>query len=1126
MKIKQIKLCFVLLVSLSTIQFSVPPADLYFQDIPSGYSGIHFSNNIKINVLYTVDFKDQVNPSIHYPYGSNSSGVGVGDFNNDGLTDIFFSGNAVPNKLYLNKGNFKFEDVSEKAGIAGNGTWGVGVSVVDINGDGLLDVYVSHSGDFADPQKRANELFINEGLVNGVPHFKEAANEYGLDLPGSQTTQVAFFDYDRDGDLDAFVLNHALQPFQVFRPADFYRQNVDPDHADHLLRNDKGHFTDVTKEAGIIGTNLNFGLGVVISDINNDGWPDIYCTSDFTERDFCYLNQHNGTFKEVAGQGFTHMAAASMGVDAADFNNDGLVDFVNVEMKSKTNYRQKLTGTSDNEDDFYRTVNGGFLAQYGRNMLQVNQGMDKNGLPHFSEIGQMSGMYATEWSWSPLFADFDNDGWKDLFISAGFPDDLSLDKRNNFMQSLKTDKNSIPAGNPDFLGYLTTNSFFYRNNTKEGYADVTAQWKPENLKMSYAASYADFDNDGSLDLVISNLNAVPTLLKNTHASKEGNYLSVSLKEKGNNHFAIGAKVFVESGGKKQMQELEPVRGYASSQDYNLHFGLGKEKTANIRITWPDGTFSLRNQVPANSFLTIEKEKEKIYPGETAVSEKKFAFTEIPVTGSDSFLSRQNDHPDFKYQFSMLYKVSDFGQVVAAGDINGDGLTDYYIGGEAGIEKFFMLGKADGQFTKYRPGCFELADDNSAAILVDVDHDGDRDLLVTSRKGRVKQPQTYYTDTSFVCRIYENTGNGRFRELLHVLPATILPCKVLAAADIDNDGDTDFFIGGYNSPLNFGKKTKSYVLRNDSKPGRIAFTDVSKEVLPEENLGMITSAEWSDMDHDRFPELLLATEWGPCKLLKNRKGKLADDSKNAGLQKYSGLWSLIYPADINGDGYTDLVVGNVGQNNQLSASSTHPMKLSLIDFDNMEPHASGAIPVMSMYEEDKEYPVYYRDELLSAVQKLRAVYPDYQSYATTTVQDMISKSGAFTDTVLECNTLQSGVFINDGRGHFTFSPFPAFAQISRVNAAAITNFNHARQNDLLIAGNFFGYKIQFGREDALPVVALKNKGDGRFEAERPGATGLFSTGQVSKLFVMNYRNKKRVLIFRKNEVPQLFEYDNH
>ena len=1053
MKLKYYRLYIVLFIFLNTLQLVVPQGEHYFQEVPPEYSGIYFKNSLKINFNFAVDVKDQNSPIIHYPYGANSSGVGVGDFNNDGLTDIFFSGNMVSNKLYLNKGSFKFEDVSEQAGISGNGTWGTGVCVADINGDGLLDVYVSHSGDFIDSSKLENELFINQGNVEGVPHFKESAKEFGLNLPGSQTTQVVFFDFDRDGDLDVFVLNHSVQPFQVFQPAAFYNQNVNQNHANRLFRNDKGKFIDVSKEAGIIGSNINMGLGIVVSDVNNDGWPDIYCTSDFTERDFCYLNQQNGTFKEMAMQAFEHVPAASMGVDAADFNNDGYIDFVNAEMRSKTNYRQKLTGNSDNEDDFNRYTSNGFFVQYPRNMLQKNIGIDKNRLPHYSEIGQKAGIWATEWSWGPIFADFDNDGWKDIFISSGFPDDLSLDKRNNFLRSAKNNDKLEPGSNPDFLGYYFSNSFFFKNDTKEGFTDVTEKWKPPNLKMSYAAAYADFDNDGSLDLVISNLNDLPTLLRNTHANKEGNYLSVNLKEKGLNPFAIGAKVFVQTNGVKQLQELQPIRGYQSSQDYHLHFGLGKETTADIIIVWPDGSTSVQKQVAANRFLQIEKEKSNPQKEELA-PKKKFAFAELELASRDSFVSRQYDHPDFKYQFSMPYKVSDFGQVVASGDINGDGLMDYYIGGESGVEKFFMLGKADGQFTKYNPGCFDQADDNSVAVLIDADKDGDMDLIIGSRKGRIKQPQLYYSDTDFVCRVFENTGKGIFKEILNAIPEISTPFKVVTTGDYDNDGDADIFIGGYVSPLSFGKKTRSYVLRNDSRPGKILFTDITNQALTNSNLGMITSAEWKDMDQDHFPELLLATEWGGCKFFQNKKGKLVDVSQNAGLQKNKGLWSFICALDVNGDGYPDLVAGNVGTNNQFAVDSKHPMKVSMIDFDSSFDQKLNAIPVVSMYEEEKEYTIYYRDEMLAAVQKLRAIYPDYDSYAKATLGEIINNSHAVVDTVLECNTTKSGVFINDGKNHFTFTPFPDFAQISRINVALETPFNNSKQMDLLIAGNFF------------------------------------------------------------------------
>lgn len=1065
----------------------------FMKNIRAEHSGLRMADKVPIN---DASFNE-------YMYYGNSNGVGVADFNNDGLTDIFFSANKTGFKLYLNKNNFQFSDISSNAGVTGNGNWGTGVSIVDINGDGLTDIYVSHSGNYsaADSLKLSNELFINQGNdKTGVPHFKEMARVYGLDLPGSQSTQACFFDYDRDGDLDVFILNHAKNPYIVLNDISYFHKDAIKNYSNRLLRNDNGHFTDVSAQAGIIGSSINFGLGVTVCDMNNDGWPDIYSTSDFEERDNYYINQRNGTFKESLALSMNHISQFSMGIDVADINNDGLMDLVTVDMKPPSSYRQKVTATQDNDDKFRNMMKLGFFAQYARNVLQLNQGVDDKGVPHFSEIGQLAGISATDWSWSPLLVDFDNDGRKDLFISCGYAYFDNLDISNKFAGT-----NTVKTDQP-----LKLNSQFFKNQNGKSFSDVTARWKEHSERMSYAAAYADFDNDGKVDLVVSNLNEDPTLYKNTGAG--ANYVSLKLKGKGMNSFAIGARVEVRTGTITQVQELQPVRGYQSSQDLILHFGLDKQTKADITVTWPDGTTTELKDHVCNRL--VELDQKNASAGMIANKKPARLYKEINLPGAVSFISKQNDHPDFKYQFTLPYKVSDPGQVVAEGDINEDGLMDYYIGGEAGTEKFFMMGTADGLFTKQAAASFELSDENRSAKITDIDKDGKPDLIIVSRRGSATQPQQYDKDNAYVCRIFQNKGNGEFVEIQNAFPTGSLPMQVIATGDMDHDGDEDLFLGGYVSPLFFGRSMPSFVFRNDSKPGSFSFTNITLDVLPSPMLGMITSAEWKDMDNDNYPELFLAGEWMNCRLFKNNKGRLSDISQVSGLSEDKGLWSFFSPVDVNGDGHIDIIAGNAGLNNTFNAGKTHPMKLAMVRFGDAP---SRSVPLVScFYGDNKDYPVYYRDELLAAVQPLRKSFVVYETYARSSMNDLYNIPGTKVDTVLSCNILASGVYMNDGHDKFSFHPFPEESQVSRMNVAGFT-----KNKELLAGGNFFGYRTQFGMADAMPLVSMTGNGK-TFTASYPDKTGLFSTGQVSKLFFYTFNNKERILVFRKNESPQIFE----
>ncbi len=762
-------------------------------------TGVSFLNTIKEN--------DSLNV-LRYEYLYNGAGVGIGDFNNDGLPDIFFSGNTSSNKLFINKGNFKFEDITNAAHVAGNGTWSTGVSIADVNGDGLMDIYVCHSGKYDDPGKLCNELYINQGIKNGIPFFKEMAKEYGLDAPGTQSTQAAFFDYDKDGDLDMFLLNHSNNKYDPFINTSKTRSQPDLNHGNRLFRNDRdssGHiyFTDVTKQAGIINNALNFGLSVTISDINKDGWPDIYTTSDYTEKDCYYINNHDGTFSESLEKSFAHISKYSMGADVADYNNDSRPDVFTLDMLPEDNHRQKLLKGPDDYDQYHLLADSGFYYQQMRNMLQLNEGTDQNGNVRFSEIGQLAGVSNTDWSWSGLFADFDNDEWKDLFISNGYLRDFT---NMDFLKFAVADAKIEAAkrGNQNFQTYdlvrqMPSNklsNYIFQNNHNLTFSNKTRDWGLYKPTVSNAAAYADFDNDGALDLIICNNNE-PALLYRNNANEilHHHYIKLRLIGEGMNTKAYGAKAEITTpDGITQYQELYPVRGYQSTVTQELVFGLSQNTTIDkIKITWPNDKETVLEKVKADQVLELKQSDAR--PATLKIKDSAKIFKEVVDAGLN-FTHKQNDFIDFKSEPLMPYQLSKQGPALAKADVNGDGLEDVFLGGDINQTSILYLQGKDGKFqpSPSQPWNVDSACENINAIFFDANNDGFADLYVVSGGNVYDNNSPEYQD-----RLYINDGKGNFTKALNALPVMLSGKCAIAVGDFDNDGYQDLFIGGRGVP---------------------------------------------------------------------------------------------------------------------------------------------------------------------------------------------------------------------------------------------------------------------------------------------------------------------------------------
>lgn len=1071
-------------------------------------TGIQFTNQLvetdKLHIM-------------NYEYLYNGNGIAIGDFNNDGLDDIFFTGNTVKNKLYMNKGNFKFDDITVKAGVEGNNTWSTGAVAADVNGDGLMDIYVCHSGKFAEPSKLSNELYINKGVINGVPKFVNEADTYGLALPGTQSTMAVFFDYDLDGDLDMFLVNHALHNYDPFENTSAMRKIPSPQFGNRLFKNmlienGKNEFKDVTAQAGIINNALNYGLSVSISDLNMDGWPDIYTTSDYTEKDCFYINNKNGTFTESLQKSFTQISKYAMGSDIADCNNDGLPDVFTLDMLPEDNYRQKLLKGPDEYDKYQLIVDSGFYHQQMRNMLQLNEGLDAADVPRFSEVAQLSGISNTDWSWSALWFDADNDGRKDLFVSNGYLRDFTnmdfLKYTVADYQLAKASQGKLNYKTYDLVKQMPQNklaNYLFKNNDDLQFTNKAADWGISEKEVSNTSAYSDLDNDGDLDLVISNLNAPVSVYRNNSDVSKNNYLNIILKGDKKNTQAIGAtaKIYTQAG--EQVLEHFTVRGYQSTVTSKLHFGLGEHaRIDSLKITWPGNKTFLLKDIKAGSLLTIDEQASTSTPEVQNHSPKYFR--DITAASGINFQHKENDFIDFKYEVLVPWELSKYGPALAKADVNNDGLDDFFVGGAIGQGGVLYVQDIHQKFFPVSQNCFnqDASSEDVNALFFDADKDGDMDLYVVSGGDEYEVNAPEYQD-----RLYINDGKGNFTKNFNALPVMYDPKLAISAADYDGDGDLDLFIGGKAIPGSFPLPSRSYVLRNDSHTGTIQFTDVTATLNPLlVNPGLVSTATWFKERGET--NLLIAGDFMPLRCFLFKDGKLSEQTKKA-FSNSEGFWASLLIKDVNGDGLQDIIAGNCGNNLQYKASVKKPVELYYGDLDN-----NGTIdPVMCYYIGDSSYPAASRDELLEQVNAYKKKYVYYKDYATATMAQIVLPQRISDIPVLKAYDQQSHVFINDGKGDFIKTDLPVEADFSRVSS--ITSLDSTSSSKIILAGNFYPYRTQMGRCDAsLGLVIRYDKN--KFVAEQPYQSGLYLTGDVRQAVVLKSVNQQQLLLVAANNGP--------